>query len=100
MVERCHSVQELHWCNKKIAHINTPSPQSMFYPPQNADVAPRGAEIFGAAAGAKDSFREGLENKVRKGNKMVGYGHVAPCAGRCAVSRQPDQARGSFFVRV
>ena len=32
---------------------------SMLLPPQNADVAPCGAEIFRAAAGAKDSFREG-----------------------------------------
>ena len=26
-------------------------------------------------------------------------GHVTPCAGRCAGSRQPDHARSSFFVR-
>ena len=25
MEERCHSVQGVHWCNKKNAHINTPS---------------------------------------------------------------------------
>ena len=31
----------------------------MFLPPQNADVAPCGAEIFRAAAGAKYFFREG-----------------------------------------
>ena len=30
---------------------------------------------------------------------MVWCGHVAPCAGRCAGSRQPDHARSSFFVR-
>jgi hypothetical protein len=58
MEEMCHSVQGVHWCNKKIAHINTPSRSHdrMFLPPQNADVAPCGAEIFRAAAGAKDFF--------------------------------------------
>ena len=30
---------------------------------------------------------------------MVGYGHVAPCAGRCAGSRRPDHARRPCFVR-
>ena len=30
---------------------------------------------------------------------MVGYGHVAPCAGRCAGSRRPDHARRPSFVR-
>ena len=30
---------------------------------------------------------------------MKWCGHVAPCAGRCAGSRQPDHARSSFFVR-
>ena len=28
----------------------------------------------------------------------MGCGHVMPCAGRCAVSRRPDHARGPFFV--
>jgi hypothetical protein len=31
--------------------------------------------------------------------KVVGYGHVAPFAGRCAGSRRPDHARRPFFVR-
>jgi hypothetical protein len=38
--------------------------------------------------------------KFRKRQNAMGSGHVAPCAGRCAGSRQPGYARGSFFVRA
>ena len=31
---------------------------------------------------------------------MKWCGHVAPCAGRCAGSRQPDHARSSFFCAI
>jgi hypothetical protein len=36
---------------------------------------------------------------VRKDKKMVGWGHVTPCAGRCAGPRQPEHARRPLFVR-
>ena len=41
-----------------------------------------------------------LLKKFRKRQNAMGSGHVAPCAGRCAGSRQPGYARGSFFVRA
>jgi hypothetical protein len=63
MVEKCHSVQGVHWCNKKIDHTN--NNQSMFLPvftlffnlflPPSKNAGPRGprrAEIGGGGGGA------------------------------------------------
>jgi hypothetical protein len=50
------------------------------------------AESYGAVC-------KKLIKKVRKDKRMMWCGHVAPCAGRCAGSRQPDHARSSFVVR-
>jgi hypothetical protein len=67
----------------------------------------RGGAAVGSPAGrlrkaAKDG--EGEDNRSPKipqrQKKMVWCGHVAPCSGRCAGSRQPGHARGSFFVRA
>ena len=44
------------------------------------------------------SFSGGKKKSART-KTMRWSGHVAPCAGRCAGSRQPDHARSSFFVR-
>ena len=45
MEERCHSVQGVHWCNKKIAHINTPT--RCFYPLKTQTWLPAERKFFG-----------------------------------------------------
>ena len=46
------------------------------------------------------AYSSATKTKSAKAKETMGHGHVAPCAGRWAGSRQPGHARGSFFVRA